>query len=93
MGNALGYMGLAGMAIDQGKKQKRAAERAAQLQEDAQKRAELRAVGVERQNRMAEREANRKGPDMASLLTNARRPAQQGAASTLLYGATKQLGG
>jgi hypothetical protein len=89
MAQALALLGGAGLGIDQGKKEKRAAQRAAELQADAQKRAELRALTEERKNRLEQREADRRGPDMASLLTNAQRPAKQGAASTLLYRASK----
>lgn len=94
MGDALSYTPIIG-AVQQGRKAEKAQRAAMAAQEDAQKKAEAQAIRQERISGMEKQRANQKAPDMMSLLNMARRPAKQGAASTMLttdYGTTNTLG-
>lgn len=94
MGDALSYVPIVG-GIQQGRRAEKAQKQAMMQQEDAQKRAQSAAVRQERISAMEKMRANQKAPDMMSLLTAARRPATQGAASTMLtqpYGTNNTLG-
>jgi hypothetical protein len=92
--NVMSYVPVVG-AIREGRKAEKAQEGALKAQEDAQKRAEANAIRQERISGMEKRRANQKTPDVASLMNAARRPASQGAASTMLtqtYGNNTTLG-
>lgn len=71
-------------SIMQGRATEKAQKRAMEAQKRAQERAEMQAKRQERIGAMEKMRANMKAPDMTSLLTAARRPATQGAASTML---------
>lgn len=82
-------------SIMQGRATEKAQKRAMEAQERAQAKAELAAKRQERIGAMEKARANQKAPDMMSLLTAARRPSTQGAASTMLtqpYGTNNTLG-
>lgn len=94
MGDAISYIPIVG-AIQQGRAGEKAQRAAMAAQEDAQKKAEAQAIRQERISGMDKLRANQKTPDMQSLLSAARRPSTQGAASTMLtqpYGTNNTLG-
>ena len=92
--SVMSYVPVVG-AIRQGREAEKAQKKALEEQEDAQKRAESLAIRQERISGMEKQRANKKSPDPMSLLNAARRPANQGAASTMLtqtYGSNTTLG-
>jgi hypothetical protein len=94
MGDVLSYTPIIG-AVQQGRRAEKAQKEALKQQDDAQKKAESAAIRQERISAMEKARANQKAPDMMSLLTAARRPSTQGAASTMLtqpYGTNNTLG-
>lgn len=94
MGDFMSYTPIIG-AIQQGRAGEKAQRKAMEAQDAAQKKAEAQAIRQERISGMDKLRANQKTPNMQSLLSAARRPSTQGAASTMLtqpYGTTNTLG-
>lgn len=68
------------------KKARKAEDAAIEEQRNAQRQAEARAGAQMRQSEMAQRAANRRAPDLASILNGAQGAATTGAGGTLLTG-------
>ena len=77
----------AGAAITAGERQGQQAKKSRNQQADAQERARSASVREQKRAEEEQRRANRRTPDVASLLGAAQRDAQAGAGSTLLSGA------
>jgi hypothetical protein len=77
---------LAGVSAFQGQKQKSAEKKALRRQEAAQREATNRAAGEQRRGEQERRRANRRGPELGSLLGSQQRAGGGGAAGTLLTG-------
>ncbi len=77
---------LAGASIFQGQKEKREGRRALRRQEAAQRQATQRAAGEQRRGEQERRRANRRGPELGSLLGSQQRAGSGGAGGTLLTG-------
>lgn len=76
----------AGASVHQGEQQRAAGSKALRGQREAQKQATARATGQERLAAMADARANKKKPNIDSLLFSERARADMGAGSTLLAG-------
>lgn len=82
---ALG-LGLGASAV-QGRQQSIAQKRGIRQQEEAQRLATSRAAAEQRRQEMEQRRANRKKPNLSSLLSDERRGALTGPGATMLTGA------
>lgn len=85
---AVGVIGAAG-AVYQGEEGRKASSKAERSQKAAQRDTLLRAVNEERRSAQAERKANRKKPDVTSILFQEQAASKAGPGSTILAGATK----
>ena len=73
-------------SVIQGEKQGRAQKRALHEQKQAQQQAQSRAIGAEKLSAMDEAKANKKKPDVSSLLSRERKGAAKGPGATMLTG-------
>lgn len=78
--------GLFGQNIYEGQKADREQKRALRRQEKAQRDAEARAISQQRRSEQEFAKANRKQPDIGSILEGEQQAALSGASSTMLTG-------
>ena len=75
-----------GSTIYQGEQQKRGQKRALASQEKAQRQSLLSSIAEEKRAGQAERQANKRKPDVTAILFRERAAARAGAGSTILAG-------
>lgn len=84
--SAIGAAIFASSSVIQGQQAKQTQRRALRAQSTAQKKAESLALSEQRRSEQEQRRRNKKQPDLTGLLSNEKRAAKRGAASTLLTG-------